>query len=649
MSVFRQRLAVSAVFVTALTVTATAGCGSSANSGPSANPTLSSSASPAAARALQAGDLLVSNGTATVTVNGTKVAYPSTVTDATWSPDRSRVAFIDADGNVDTTHPDGTGRLVLTKATAGVTRSDPAWDAGQILYTQTAASGATTVQAVYANGWVNPLEGDASAIHGEDAPADGNSSASVSTAHLPSGVLSETAFQHKGVYGPEVWVVDQYQRASSSVKLADGSQPAVSPDGTKIAYVGTDGQIHLVPSTNTSGKTPQGTVISKGLTAPTHLAWTPDGTSITFSTVAWIESIPSDGTGTRPGAARVLSKAAGVASYAGGAQDRTERLSSSDPIAGAIAVTQARYQTTKTYQVSQSTVYAYGATLANPADPIAAELGANYTPVLYTAADALDPRTKAELLRMFGTPDPANDEVPTVTIVGDTSMVSAAVETAVKGLGYKTTRISGADRYAVNAAALKTGVDAANTREVIVVSGDDPVAVAVSSFSDGAGVLLTRGSTLPAATATYLSGLSSGTVVYVVGSAAQSALSSWTKPSGVQVVPLVGSDPVQTSVLVARTVYGSPSGVVLVDPAKTADEDVAVTAAQQLGYAVLLVDPAKGLEPATRAFLDDSSAGLGATLTVGPSGTLSDPLVQQAAGAAGDAGGVTLGVTYAGN
>jgi hypothetical protein len=339
-----------------------------------------------------------------------------------------------------------------------------------------------------------------------------------------------------------------------------------------------------------------------------------------------------------------------VATYAGGAQDLAERLSSADPIAGAIAVSQARYQTTKTYQVSQNSAFAYGVALANPADPVAAEIGAGYQPILYTGAHLLDTRTKAELLRVFGAPNTADDQIPTVTIVGDTSMVSTAVENAVKALGYKTARVGGADRYALNAAAVKAYGEPSGYQEVVLVSGDDPAVLSAASVQ-GAAVLLTKGSTLPSYVSTFLSGLGSGgsqSKLYVVGASARAALGSWSK-SGVTVVPVSGADAAQSSVLLAKGAPGSPFGVILVDPAKAADGDVAVTAAQQLGYAVLLVDPAKGLEPATRAFLDDSSAGVGATLVVGPSATVSDALVQQATGAAGDAEGVTLGVTFTGN
>src|SRR5258708_7707526 len=220
----RQRLAVSAVLATALTVAVTAGCASTANK-PTADPKQASSSPSTKATqpsAFRFGALLVSDGTSTVTVGGTKLAFPTTVTDAVWSPDGSRIAFVDADGNVDSAHPDGTGRLVLTKTRSGVTRSHPAWDGDRILYAQRGADGVSNVEVVYANGWTDPRmpaspSGDISGLGGENVPDGGNSAPSAANAHLSGGLIGETAFEHKGASGPEVWIVDQYQRGATAV------------------------------------------------------------------------------------------------------------------------------------------------------------------------------------------------------------------------------------------------------------------------------------------------------------------------------------------------------------------------------------------------------------------------------------------------
>jgi len=640
MAALRQRLAVSAILASSLTVAVASGCSSSSSpvvpargteSAPVSGTSQSSSSSPPPAAAVfKVGALLVSDGTSTVTVGGEKFAFPTTVTDAAWSPDGSRIAFIDADGNVDSAHPDGTGRLVLTKRTAGETLTAPAWRGDHILYTHRAASGALMVERVAADGIATPGDAGQPAVGGPGAPTGANCAADASTALLTNGARGETAFQHQGAHGPEVWIMDEYQRDATTVKLADGSQPAVSPDGTQVAYVGADGQIHLGPSTIPYGKTAQTTTASSGLSAPTHLTWTPDGQRIAFSTASDIESIAAHPAGgAHANAPTIVSNTRGVATYLRASTDRLERLASADPIASAIAVSQARWQSTTTYRVMQSDSYAYGATLANPADPMAAALGAVGDPILYTGAGALDPRTKAELKRILGAP--SQGQIPTVTIVGDTSMVSAAVENAVKQLGYKTERISGADAYAVNAAAPRDGMSAGSEEaRLILVGGDDPAAVAAASYAGQYSVMLTRGRTLPPAAASYLAAMVPGGKVYVVGSEAQQALGSWSK-RGVQVIPLVGSDAAQDSVLLAQWLASYIPGYIVVDPQATPDAAVALSATWQLGYPVLLVDPGKGLENATSSYLDDASASVDSLVVVGPAGSIPDTLAQQAA------------------
>ena len=90
----------------------------------------------------KAGALLVSNGTNTVMIGDAAVRFPTTVTDAAFSHDGSRIAFVDADGNIATAHPDGTGVVVVTKKAAGVTRSSPTWSGTEIIYTHRDKDGA---------------------------------------------------------------------------------------------------------------------------------------------------------------------------------------------------------------------------------------------------------------------------------------------------------------------------------------------------------------------------------------------------------------------------------------------------------------------------------------------------------------------------
>ncbi len=669
MSASRQHLAVSAVLVTSLTVAAVAACGS--NSGPvanaigtlspqsaGANPGLSASPSggagasgnpPASAAAFPVGTMLESNGTSTVTVGGRKVAFPTTVTGAAWSRDGSRIAFIDADGNVDSSRPDGTGRLVLTKHQSGVTRSDPTWAGGSILFTQRRA-GHSIVTSVNGNGWADPdVPAGQSVVGGSngDAAMQDNSAPSAGPKHEFADTRLAIGFVHQGSKGSEVWIQDEYQRDVTSVKAGLGTDPAVSPDGNEIAYLGTDGQIRTVSTVlGQSGKVKPSTAITAGLSGAGHLAWTADGDRVVFSTASGVEAVsaaPAGAAGSnKPVAVDGTAGASTVVTFLGAVTDRAERLGSGDPVADAITASKARWEGMKTFYVSQSSLHASSAALANPGDPDAAALVSNDEPLLYTAAGSLDPRTKAELVRLFGAPDTADGVTPTITIVGDDTMISAATQKAVQKLGYQTQRVSGADRYAVDAASLATA-PVWSGMKVIVVSGDDP-ALAAAEACGGAQIVLTKGATLPAAAATFLSKLDTGMPVYVVGSEARQAINAWNHmPSGVRVTPLVGSDAAQTSALIARQLFGDTTGVVLLDPRRQTDRAAAIPAAQQLHYPVLLVDPAKGIDPATTAFLQDSSAAIDTTVVAGPIGRISDPLVTRL----GDAVSGPLGFTFA--
>jgi hypothetical protein len=636
MGSLRRRLAACAVLVTSLTVVV--GCvstNSSTGVPGGGSPTVPGGSGDSL---YPVGTLLVSDGTATVRIGGKKVAFPSAVTDAAWSPDGSRIAFVGADGNVDSAHPDGTGRLVLTKSKPGVSRSGPAWRGTEILFTERGSDGVAHVESVASNGhnlvWNASSDGETQPIGGLRAgsgdlvPQDGNSLPSAIVGPLPNGVLSETVFQHQGAAGPEVWIIDQYQREPTGAKLADGSQPSISPDGSEVAYLGADGRLEVVSATlDSSARPARPTALSTGLSGASHLAWSPDGKTLTFSTAAGLESLPvlsaAGSAETVPGG---YSARGAVATYLGPAKDRLDRLAAGDAVGQSVAGVRARWKTARTYAISQSPDYAYGLVLANPDDGVQAALVSRGAPLLFTPRDSLDPRTAVEMARLFGTIG-AKGQVPTVAFVGGPDRISEATQTLVRLMGYKTERVAGSDQYAVDAAMVKSGVTAPNTDGVVVVSGTDPAAVIVASVAASGRypVLLTRGAALPPATAAYLAALPGSAKIYAVGAAARHAIAAWSgKPGGVQVVPLVGSDDAETSVLVARAFSGSPAGVLLADSARIPDLAVAADVAQEFGYALLVVDQSKGLENSTRQWLDDSSAGVNTAVLVDSGNSLHD-------------------------
>lgn len=150
--VLRQRM-VRAAAVAASLLLVTAACGT-----PSAGDNPAEGSGSLGALALTQGALLLSDGTKVVTIGDQKVTFPTTVTDAAWSPDGSRIAFVDGDGNIATARPDGSGLVVLTKAAAGVTRSRPSWSRAWLFYAEQKADGTSTLKSVPTNGCDGPQE-----------------------------------------------------------------------------------------------------------------------------------------------------------------------------------------------------------------------------------------------------------------------------------------------------------------------------------------------------------------------------------------------------------------------------------------------------------------------------------------------------------
>ena len=119
--IVRRRLAHGAVV--AASAALLAACGQH----PGATTTNNGTGSIGQAPGYKAGLALISDGTTVVRVGDQKVTFPTTVTDAVFSADGSRIAFVNGDGNIATARPDGKGLKVLTAKAAGVVRSRPTW------------------------------------------------------------------------------------------------------------------------------------------------------------------------------------------------------------------------------------------------------------------------------------------------------------------------------------------------------------------------------------------------------------------------------------------------------------------------------------------------------------------------------------------
>ena len=308
----RRRLVAGAVLATSLTAL-TAACASSPNAGAlaSTNPTASSaapSASPTSTSATSGsaeyppGTPLASNGTTTVAIGTEQVAFPTTVTDATWAPNGSRIAFIDGSGNVATALPNGTSLIELTTAKPGVTRSAPAWSGTRVVFTET-AGGVSNVESVGIDGYTRANVQNAPLIQGQEADADGAYPTQSGITEIDSGESSfssapatwgtDTAYQYQSANGPEVVVEDTTQRTPDIFEVGAGTDPMMSPDGSRIVFVGTDGQIDVAADADHAAVS----ALTSGITGATDPVWSADGQTVTFDTPAGFETVSAASAG----------------------------------------------------------------------------------------------------------------------------------------------------------------------------------------------------------------------------------------------------------------------------------------------------------------------------------------------------------------
>ena len=380
---------------------------------------------------LTAGALLVSDGTDQVHVGDQAVKFPTTVTDAAWSPDGSRIAFVDAESNISVAKVDGTGRRVLTKAASGVVRSRPSWSRDVIFFAEKRPDGTSALVAVPGNGCPSS---SADEKDWDMDTGDGTSYVDLSPSASLGAGPSRVAFQHVEPGGSEIWFNDTHQRQPLTYKVGPGSEPALAPDGSKLAFVGTNGQVYV----RVGNASP--VQITFGADKPHRLAWSPDEKQVAYATGTGVEAVGiAPGAGTNP--ATKLSTTAGVPAFLAGPGDMVSRINGADPIALAIAASQARWPTVTNFFPSQSSTPAYGVSLTTPEAATDAADRSTHGPMLLTAGNALDPRTAAEMQRLFGhVPGgaPIIGSSPLITITSDT--VSANVEKALKDMGYATKR-----------------------------------------------------------------------------------------------------------------------------------------------------------------------------------------------------------------
>jgi WD40-like Beta Propeller Repeat len=606
---------------------------------PSSAPPTSAARAPAAASANGNANVNVpsiTNGSSTVIIAGQPTRFGSTVTDGVWSPDGSRLAYVDDNGNIATARPDGSDVRVLTRTDRKVKRAHPTWgNAGSAIeFTERGRDSVWRLITVPSNesgpeqvDWLGNGQSKA-----DTAPnAVGLPAKTPADVALGRMALDRLAYQHAGKKGPEIWILDGNQREPSAVKVAAGGQPALTPNGQRVAFVGRGGQLFVETITNhTGGTAVQITFGVRGLSSP---AWSPDGTRIAFRTSTDVESVSAKPKSTTTNPVRVESKTPGVPSYRPAVATRAYRLATSDPIVAAVTVSRSQWANAQ-QQTGAPEQYASEVTLIDTDDPGAAvtasEADLYAGPVLFVHGSTLDSRVRAEISRVIL---PSNGT--TVTLVGN---VSARISAAVAAMGYAVARTS--KPYVLTPDAL-TG-----SPSVLVVSQRDRAAVAdyaVVARATNSPVLFVYGPTLTSAQRAAFNAMAHGAhgtpTAYVFGSDAAKAVSgSWSGRPSVKVVDLTSADPTVASLNSLWSYSNGPTAVALVSSTSWQMQMVAV----ESGAPVLLVDPNRGLSQAATMWLTTSAGSITSVYAFGDAASVStNTLAAAAATVSGPAGAVS--------
>jgi autotransporter family porin len=198
-------------------------------------------------------------------------------------------------------------------------------------------------------------------------------------------------------------------------------------------------------------------------------------------------------------------------------------------------------------------------------------------PLLLTGPTSLDPRVAAELQRAL--PSGA-----TVYLLGGTAALGAAVADAVTALGFHVVRYGGADRFETASIVATEGLGSPTT--VFLTTGlafPDALVSGVAAAAVHGAVLLTNGTSIPAATSAYLTS-HGGLTVHAVGGAAAAAGAASTDA-------FAGTDRYDTSRLVAAHFFPSPASVGIASGATFPDALSGGAHIAHLGGPLLLSDP----------------------------------------------------------
>ncbi|HEU5353143.1 MAG TPA: cell wall-binding repeat-containing protein [Actinocrinis sp.] len=405
-------------------------------------------------------------------------------------------------------------------------------------------------------------------------------------------------------------------------------QPAVSPDGTEVAYIDpATNQIavrSLTQSTSNFSQYDLGTptVVTADSAADAHPQWSLDGASLVYESGGNVLTVRATASGA---AGRLLVRNASGPAEVAMKPKFVVRESGGDVIDTAIAVSQRTFGTVGATS-TDGRLLANGVVLADSDSDSAALVGGQFAgshaySLLLTGSASLKARVFAEIKRVLA---PGGQ----VYLLGSTDELSAGIQTELATAGYQITRLAGQDMYDT---AVKIdqqefiGFGGGTTLFVASSSspGDVFAAGPVASQRDGVVVLAQGGAeaaTLPAESLAYINSFTpvdpqtgQGSSLVAVGDAGYQAieqalhnglLSNW--PADTPVTEIAGADAPQTAVAVGH--YLEPGKfTTVIAPVSDWHEQLLGASAATLNGGVLLYSGPSQLDSDSAAFLAQNS------------------------------------------
>jgi dipeptidyl aminopeptidase/acylaminoacyl peptidase len=237
---------------------------------------------------------IATDGSSGVTLS----ALPANSSDPSWSDDGTQIAFGDPVNGISVANADGSGVGQLGTG-AGATEPTFSADGLNVAYVGTAPT--PGIHTILANG------------HGFDTRLTTNAT-DVDPQYSPDG--SEIAFaRNDGATGYDIWVLDLSSSTEQQVTATAGNErnPTWSPSGLTIVYSSsTNGHLFAVSSAAVSSTTPTDLAVPG-----TQPAYSPDGTKLAFVDAGQLKTM----------AAQVAGAVTSVPSTSGGTQPDWQALS----------------------------------------------------------------------------------------------------------------------------------------------------------------------------------------------------------------------------------------------------------------------------------------------------------------------------------